>query len=103
MFILPIWILTDDSKKEKGFYEDIKDNVEKCLMKDETCGKIITKYVGTAPKWYGYKVQKDGHEIKGSEPIKSKGAKKPACKELTFYDYNKYDHDITNTYIKKNK
>ena len=50
MFILPIWILTDDSKKEKGFYEDIKDNAEKCLMNDETCGKIITKFVGTAPK-----------------------------------------------------
>ena len=61
-------------------------------MKDEGGDKIISKFATTAPKTYGYRAQKDEHEIENSEFIKAKGVKKSASKELTFHDFDKCDN-----------
>ena len=55
---------------------------------------------------YTYKVQKDDQGIKDSEFIKAKEVKNSASKGLTFKDFDKCVHDITNapiTHTTKNK
>ena len=47
-------------------------------------------------KTYGYRVLKDDYEIKDSDFIKENGVKKSASKELTFKDFDKCLHNVTN-------
>ena len=69
------------------------------MMKDEREDKFAT----TAPKAYGYRVQKDGHEIKDSGFIKAKRVKKLASKELTFHDFDKFVKNILNKPLAKER
>ena len=94
--------------KTEDIYEDIANNVEARfdtsgysktdfrplpiglnkkaigLMKDESGGKIMTKFVALRPKLYSYK------KLDGSEDKKWKGIKKCIVKKtLTFEDYKK--------------
>ena len=70
-------------------------------MKDERGGKTITKCETTAPKTYGYRVHKVDHAIKDSKFIRGKGVKKPASKDLTFNEFDKCLHNVTNKPIAK--
>lgn len=94
------------SIKTHSFQENIKDDIEKnygtsnfderrerllpvrrnviVLIKDETFGKIITKFAGIAPKTYAYNVQNDDHKIKDAEYIRAEEVKKFTSKEKIF-------------------
>lgn len=110
------------SIKTHSFQENIKDDIEKnygtpnyderrerllpvrrnviVLIKDETFGKIITKFAGIAPKTYAYNVQNDDYKIKDSEYIRAEEVKKFTSKKKIF---KQYVHDITNIPIIKER
>ena len=64
------------------------------MIKNETGGKRITKSAAAKIKTYGSKGQEDYYAIKNSEFIKAKRLRKSASKELTFYVFDKWVHDI---------
>ena len=66
-------------------------------MKDEEGCKIITKFAAPRAKIYPYKGQEDDPKIKDSGIKKAKGVTKPESKELTYNDFDKYVHNVTNT------
>ena len=73
--ILPVMLktgLTQRNMVKKRPFTTSKDKKTKIIgfKNNERGGKTITKFATTAPKTYGYRVQKDDHEIKDSDFIK---------------------------------
>ena len=58
-------------------------------MKNESKGKMITKFAATDPKTYGFRVQKDEHEIEESKFVKAKGVEKSVVYTEAIQDRHK--------------
>ena len=71
------------------------------LMKGERGNQIVTKFTTAAPKTFGYRVQRDDHEIEGSGFIMAKLVKKSTSKEVTLHDFSKCVDNTINTPITK--
>ena len=85
------WVIMKEG--EKGPYLQEKN---KKVIKDERGGQITTKFATTAPKIFIYRVQKGEYEIENCEFIS-----KFSSKELTFHNFDKCIHNLTNKSITK--